>query len=81
MLLFQLNDDGELKPRTWKLVQIGKAQRKSVSFTCPNGHTYLLNKYEILPNGSVHPAVLCPADGCNFHDFIKLEDWDWEAKP
>ena len=74
MLIFLQSDDH--KPRTWMIVKlIGKKERRSVSFTCPKGHTYLLDKYKIQPNGIVLPMVLCPADGCNFHEFIKLEGW------
>jgi hypothetical protein len=79
MIVFAHNPNGELKPRTWKLVTISGRERQVATFTCPNGHTYLLNKYEILPNGCVHPLVLCPADDCNFHELIKLEGWEAQS--
>lgn len=49
-------------------------------FTCPNGHTGTLKGWSITSDGEVTPSVNCispMADGseCNFHDFIKLEDW------
>ena len=61
------------EPGTWKGLKT-KDGRKA-SFTCPNGHTGVLTDHEILADGSVHPSVVCPTDGCNFHEFIKLEGW------
>lgn len=79
MMVFPKNDGWDPRPCTWKIVLLGKRQRKSASFTCPNGHTYLLSGYSVLPNGSVHPMVLCPADNCGFHELIKLEGWEPEG--
>jgi hypothetical protein len=64
-------------PGTWKGMQIGKGKRKrmSASFTCPNGHFGSLSDHDITREGYVHPSVLCMADGCSFHEFIKLEGW------
>lgn len=77
MMLFLQND--EHKPKTWKIEKlIGLKQRKSVSFTCPNGHIYMLRNYQIQANGIVLPMVLCPADGCGFHFFIQLDEWNAE---
>ncbi len=76
MMFFTQNTEQESKPCTWKSVLVGKKKLRTVTFTCPKGHTYLLNKYEILANGSVLPAVLCPAYNCNFNEFIKLEGWE-----
>jgi len=67
--------DNEYKAGTWKGLLLGKRERRSASFTDPNGHTLSLSKYEILKNGTVHPSVLCPMDGCGFHEFITLEGW------
>lgn len=78
MMTFLQNDDH--KPKTWKIEKlIGLKPRKSVSFTCPNGHIYMLDKYQIQANGIVLPMVLCPADGCGFHEFIKLHGWNPEG--
>ena len=62
-------------PGTWKELLVGKKERRSAIFTCPNGHIGSLSDHEILANGSVHPSVLCPASGCSFHEFITLEGW------
>jgi len=67
--------NNDYKPGTWKGLLIGKRQRRSASFTCPNGHVCSLSKYEILADGSVHPSVICSMDGCGFHEFITLEGW------
>lgn len=74
----QNNND---KPGTWKGISSPKGLRKSASLICPNGHTCNLRNYEILENGSVHPSVLCPTDGCGFNEFITLEGWSTVAQP
>lgn len=45
-----------------------------VTIRCPNGHFALLD-HEIADDGTVSPSVVCPWDGCGFHEFIRLLDW------
>lgn len=26
-------------------------------------------------DGTVRPSLVCPADGCGFHEFVKLDGW------
>lgn len=66
-------------PGTWKLLLIGKRQRRSATFTCPHGHVGSLSDHEITADGYVHPSVLCMTDGCGFHEFIFLEGWAVDA--
>ena len=61
------------EPRTWKGLQTENG--RSASLTCPQGHVCSLSNHEILSDGSVHPSVICPEDGCGFHEFVKLKDW------
>ncbi len=57
-----------------------------VHFACPNGHVGTLfwtkgkpeRYHQIADDGTVSPSVVCdhPPDGCGFHQFIILEDWE-----
>jgi len=44
---------------------------------CPNGHHACIcsERHTINATGEVSPSCICPRDGCNFHDFVKLENW------
>ena len=42
---------------------------------CPNGHSAVLD-HEIADDGKVTPSLDCPADRCNFHEFVRLVDWE-----
>lgn len=43
---------------------------------CPNGHAAWLSEHEIAhSDGAVTPSVVCPEDGCDFHDMVRLVDW------
>jgi hypothetical protein len=47
----------------------------NVFFTCPKcGRTGILD-HEILPNGDVNPSVVCPTEGCDFHEYVNLAGW------
>lgn len=39
-----------------------------------------LSDHEIRHTGEVFPSLVCPYDGCEFHEFVKLEGWG-EAVP
>ena len=60
---------------TWKGLRLEDGGR-SASFTCPIcGQTGVLVDHEIKDDGSVHPSVVCPTEGCSFHEYIQLEGW------
>ena len=48
----------------------------SALFTCPEGHTGTLEGWEIAADGSVSPSVDCSPNGCSFHDYIRLLNWE-----
>ena len=54
--------------------------RKFVVTRCPNGHTGSLSDHSIAPDGTVSPSVVCQREGCNFHEFIKLADFEKHAE-
>lgn len=58
---------------SWKPLYGGP--QVSASFTCPAGHKGVLLDHEISADGTVQPSVVCPQDGCTFHDFVRLAGW------
>jgi len=49
----------------------------SAAFTCPVcGTTGMLFDHAIAPDGTVTPSVVCPKEGCTFHEMIRLEGWN-----
>jgi len=74
-----VQQDNDYAPDTWKGLKLAAGGR-SASYTCPNGHTGVLIDHTILPDGRVEPSLVCPHEGCGFHDFIWLNGWrDGEA--
>lgn len=62
------------EPGTWKGVR--SDNERGASFTCPEcSRTGSLIDHEINESGEVRPSVVCPSDGCSFHEFVKLEGW------
>lgn len=43
--------------------------------TCPRGHRLTLKGHSISEAGQVHPSVVCRHPGCDFHEFVVLENW------
>lgn len=46
-------------------------------FVCPNGHDGWLapGNHTVTEDGYVYPSVVCPYDGCEFHEMVRLLDW------
>jgi hypothetical protein len=42
---------------------------------CSRGHVFTLGGHSIDANGTVMPSVVCPAPGCSFHTYVRLEGW------
>jgi len=65
--------DPRLTPCSW---QGGTTPTgRTALFCCPRGHIGTLSDHEIGLDGTVSPSVVCPHEGCDFHEFIKLEGW------
>lgn len=61
-------------PGTWspRIIE-GKP---TASLACPKcGDAGSLSTHDISATGVVQPSVGCNSDGCDFHDFVVLEDW------
>jgi hypothetical protein len=70
--------DEKLTNNTWSLWQLSSG-RYSVVTRCPNGHIGTLD-HDIAADGTVTPSVVCQRDGCNYHEFIKLDGWSHGPK-
>lgn len=64
-----LTDPG---PR-WRLgLCDGAAQ---VWVACTQGHRANLAAHTIDADGTVHPSLVCPVEGCGWHVWGQLQDW------
>ena len=62
------------KPGTWKPLRTHNGM--SAMFTCPKCYTLgCLDTHGIKNTGEVWPSVVCPNEGCDFHETIQLEGW------
>lgn len=66
-------------PMHWSPCHPSTIQRFKASMTCPRGHSLTLKSHSILVDGRVQPSVICPHRGCDFHEFIRLEGWDYSV--
>lgn len=64
---------------SWKPTRLPNGSAGAI-FKCPNGHIGTLVDHEpdshsIDAEGVVSPSVVCPEDGCGFHDHVRLVGW------
>lgn len=69
------NDPSHKVRLTWKPVTMAKGNGRSALFSCSNGHPGSLFDHSISEDGTVTPSVVCPEDGCTFHEHIRLVGW------
>lgn len=67
--------DGRAPPLHWKPCHPSTQARFKADMTCARGHAVSLKNHEVLSDGRVMPSVVCLAPGCDFHEFVRLEDW------
>lgn len=48
---------------------------KNVWMVCANGHPAILD-HDITTDGEVSPSVVCPENGCSFHEWVVLDAYD-----
>jgi hypothetical protein len=65
--------DEKLINNSWHLYTLSDG-RQLVETRCTNGHIGTLG-HNIAVDGTVSPSVVCQHEGCNFHEFIKLDGW------
>ena len=69
------DDDGWHKsPLTWRLVKMSDGSY-SATVGCVNGHSSLLD-HDIASNGVVTPSLDCPEDNCDWHEMVRLLEWE-----
>ena len=64
-------------PLTWQPTY--KSYNRGVPgavIVCVNGHVGNLDDHEITTDGYVRPSVVCPEDGCDWHEMIQLVEWE-----
>lgn len=73
-MTFTAEQNNELTPGTWKRGKIGP--RRLALFACPKcGLICSLSDHTIESTGRVNPSVVCPREGCSFHEWVALANW------
>lgn len=62
-------------PLTWWPVTRSDG-RKSAMVTCGNAHIASLADHDIGLGGYVTPSLVCPEEGCGWHEWVRLDGWD-----
>lgn len=62
-----------LVPGTWTPLGVDNAM-----VTCQNDreHVATLSDHKIDENGVVTPSLVCPVEGCGFHEWVRLQGWN-----
>lgn len=67
--------DGAPPPMMWKACHPRTRATFKAEMTCGHGHAVSLRGHAIAADGVVSPSVVCLVQGCDFHDFVRLEGW------
>ena len=67
--------DVDLHNNTWGVYIAPNGQKTAIT-RCSNGHIGSLLDHTIASDGLVTPSVVCQHEGCNYHEYIKLEGWE-----
>lgn len=70
MIAIPRDDTGEAAP-SWHR----RGHTSLVYVRCPNGHGPFGLDHDVAKDGKVTPSLVCPIDGCGFHEFGRLEGW------
>lgn len=74
MFTFARCDDWEqLKPGQWTPTRASTG--KSAVIACPKCGIHGGLDHSIAADGTVMPSLVCPTNGCDFHEWGKLEGW------
>jgi hypothetical protein len=55
--------------------------RGQVWVICPKCGESAALHHDIADDGTVRPSLVCPFDGCGYHEYIRLLDWDPTLEP
>lgn len=64
-------------PFSWVACHPSTMHRFKAQMTCPRGHGLVLKGHSIDVAGRVHPSVVCLTEGCDFHEFVRLSEWEF----
>jgi hypothetical protein len=75
MMIFPRDDN--LAKGTWAPVKEEMRKMWKAILRCPNCgfRASLRNTHSIASDGTVTPSVVCPHEGCTFHEMVKLEGY------
>ena len=66
------------QPGTWNPVSDSAVGQWKANVTCPDCKTTMsLKRHAVASNGDVSPSLVCPRDGCSFHEFVNLNGWSY----
>jgi hypothetical protein len=66
-------------PFSWVPCHPSTMHRFKAQMKCPRGHGLVLKGHSIDAGGRVHPSVVCLMEGCDFHEFVRLSEWEFGA--
>ena len=81
ILIHRHSGDGEALPLHWTSCHPATIARFKAEMTCANGHGLTLRSHAIDAMGVVSPSVVCPIQGCSFHEFVELDGWNFGSLP
>ena len=58
----------------WSVAVTGYV-KPGVLVSCPKCGCVALLDHEVAADGTVKPSVVCPKEGCGFHDSVRLIGW------
>ena len=73
--MYAFAQSNDYDPGTWKglKAEIGR----SASLVCPECEKLaVLTGHNIKSDGTVTPSVVYPTEGCNFHEYVTLNNWN-----
>lgn len=68
---------GDSHVLSWKPCHPSTMRRFKAQMTCPRGHGLVLTNHSIDSTGLVQPSVICMTEGCDFHEYVHLKDWNF----
>jgi hypothetical protein len=70
-ILTQANSRGALQKGQW----CHQFDDRSVLVRCPGCGQIATLDHDVADDGTVTPSLVCPVEGCNFHEFVRLDGW------
>ncbi|MES1197318.1 MAG: hypothetical protein ABUL55_01720 [Pseudomonadota bacterium] len=71
--------DGKGQPPAgyWAPCHPATMRRFKAQMTCTAGHALALNSHSIAEDGRVFPSIVCRAPGCDYHEIVRLDGWNF----